>query len=355
MVLNRKKLAKCRVNFEKWKFKLALITGVLCFAFLLHHHGSESVDGDFLMNVFASNSPKNKQCRVYAVDPGMGLCHYIPGHGNNFGDMIGPDVVKELLTSYFDCPVVDIDVRGVNHKRANGKSCFVSLGSVMHMVKPGDTVWATGVNPNRPARVPRATPIYAVRGPLTKDYLGGKLFLQTSFAYGDPGLLVPYLFPEFEKASLQTPPHQSSPRHCLVPHYHDLPVASEVHNGLNISLTIITPRDDWRVVVNKLATQCDYVASSSLHGLVLADSLGLPVLWWQSDKSIVAKTEGYFKYLDYFGGFVAAERRHVKKPESDWYKIADTAYYLPPIPKADRDAYATALIQTFPFNLFVVN
>jgi len=315
------------------------------------HMQNTDVDEISLMSVSTSHSSKKKDCRVHPIDPGMGLCHYIPGHGKNFGDAIGPDVVKELLRSHFDCPLVDMDVRGLG--RGKGKPCFVSVGSVFHMIKPGDTVWATGVNNIHGATVQPATPIYAVRGPLTKRYLG-KLFNQSSVAYGDPGFLVPYLFPEFENAGTQTPPQQSLPRHCLVPHYHDLPSVKIIQRGLNVSLNIITPRDDWQVVVHKLATQCDYVASSSLHGLILADSLGLPVMWWQSDKSKVAKSEGLFKYLDYFGGFVAAERRRVKKPEKNWRKFADTAVYLPPIPKADRDAYAKSLIQTFPFHLFAV-
>lgn len=85
----------------------------------------------------------------------------------------------------------------------------------------------------------------------------------------------------------------------IVPHYVDLhrPVLAE-----------LAGRADTRVISPSLAPDeyvaavagCSVILSSSLHGLVTADSLGIPNLWIQLSGSVLGA--GY-KFRDYYGGF----------------------------------------------------
>ena len=54
-----------------------------------------------------------------------------------------------------------------------------------------------------------------------------------------------------------------------------------------------------RDIIRRVA-QCDYILSTSLHGLVLADSLGIPNHWLRSRRGLLG---GDFKFHDYLSVF----------------------------------------------------
>ncbi len=68
----------------------------------------------------------------------------------------------------------------------------------------------------------------------------------------------------------------------------------------NESVKIINPLDECEKVIEDIA-QCDTVLSSSLHGLIVADSLNIPNCYFQiRDRK---KAEGMYKYYDYYSVF----------------------------------------------------
>jgi pyruvyltransferase len=53
---------------------------------------------------------------------------------------------------------------------------------------------------------------------------------------------------------------------------------------------------DWRDVVNEILS-CEYIISSSLHGLIVSEAYSIPNLWIKVSDKIRG---GEFKYQDYF-------------------------------------------------------
>ncbi|GLQ53654.1 hypothetical protein GCM10010862_09130 [Devosia nitrariae] len=61
-------------------------------------------------------------------------------------------------------------------------------------------------------------------------------------------------------------------------------------------VSIINPARSWNRVVEEIAS-CEFVISSSLHGLVVADAYGIPSIYVR-----VGEREGLLKYEDYYAG-----------------------------------------------------
>jgi pyruvyltransferase len=220
------------------------------------------------------------------------------------------------------------------------------LGSVFHKITNGDHIWGTGINPTWQGAYPKNLSIYAVRGKLTNDLLQQRLKLDKALAMGDPGFAVPTLFPEFNKmrdAAKQKNAGKPS-RFCFVPHAHDTTAAK---TQLDKSIRIITVFQHWRPVVETLAQECDYVASTSLHGIIESDALGIPTLWFQWKNSTVSHTEGLFKYLDYYSTV-----NKVVSPSSDISQVLNKSAYAKPLTEQVSTTLVNNMKASFPYHLF---
>ena len=105
---------------------------------------------------------------------------------------------------------------------------------------------------------------------------------------GDPGLLVNRLF---DGAKIK-----KRFRLGIIPHYADFdsPLLHSYRDDSDVALIDIKgPAQEFMKVVN----ECELIASSSLHGLVVADSFGVPAVWIRLSDAI---TGGDYKFLDYF-------------------------------------------------------
>jgi hypothetical protein len=106
---------------------------------------------------------------------------------------------------------------------------------------------------------------------------------------GDPGLLAKKM------VSAAQIPHQElidlQKGFALVPHVSEV----EFYRINYPDLPIIDPR--WNALqVCSLIGQASCIISSSLHGIVVADSFGIPAVWLERR----AKPAGLHKFLDYF-------------------------------------------------------
>ena len=148
---------------------------------------------------------------------------------------------------------------------------LVGVGSILGKVPVGYAgfVWGTGrMRPSAPANIGRAK-VLALRGPLTGE----------ADLYADPGLLAGLFAPQVEK------------RHKLgvIPHY----IERLPHEGHHIDIQSGIEN------VIRAAAQCERIITSSLHALILADSLGIPNKWIFEEKVI---GNGY-KFRDYAASF----------------------------------------------------
>lgn len=188
------------------------------------------------------------------------------------------DSLSEPILSYF--------LKGVNLRRAEKKDSgkLVSCGSVMSMVKSGDTVWGTGCIRNKELRLPNVK-FLAVRGKLTRGLIKGSIVPEV---YGDPALLLPLIYnPKIEKKY----------KVGIIPHY--------VDKDLVKGEKIISVALNWKEFVNEVLS-CEQIISSSLHGIIIAEAYGIPATWAvYSDKL----TGGQFKFQDYFSGTGRKEQK----------------------------------------------
>lgn len=196
---------------------------------------------------------------------------------NNFGDQLTP----ELLRSYGLLPLFT----------PTFENCEIaSVGSILEVV-PGDfngAILGSGfLLPTTQKEFPRAK-ILSVRGKLTAQ----KLSLPDTVRLGDPGILVDRIY---KKSIAET---QKKYTLGFVPHYKDKNFAA-----LN-ELAIRFPKDICIIdvcrspvdVVADIAS-CRNIMSSSLHGLVVADSLGIPSCPVHLSERLRG---GIFKFRDYY-------------------------------------------------------
>lgn len=176
------------------------------------------------------------------------------GPPDNFGDWIGPYLYRARTGHE---PL---------YRRPNNRSpttTLVTAGSLIHTVQQDCVVWGSGIiRRNSPVRRPQET--LAVRGPLTRQR-----FLVLGYpcpeVYGDPAILMP----------LHCNPGPSSGLPlALVPHYVHFEEAVRLY-GSEPAVRIVDVRQPVEVVVQAI-TSCPAVISSSLHGLIIAHSYGLP-------------------------------------------------------------------------------
>jgi pyruvyltransferase len=209
-----------------------------------------------------------------------GMACYWWGHGKekgqqNFGDIITPHLVRKLSGSE---PISVLD-KGGRH---------LCCGSILPDLKEGDIVWGSGVYaPEVLKTVPEGVRFCAVRGPLTRKLLIDKFGCYVPEVYGDPCLLIPKLFditPPTKRYSIGIIPHMSE--------YDIVSKTIKEH-------TVIDITSGFHEVI-KAVNECNQIISSSLHGLILADALGIPnVFALFSNRHDTA--ENYtWKFYDYF-------------------------------------------------------
>lgn len=196
---------------------------------------------------------------------------------NNFGDILNP-IVVEYLT-------------GKKTKRIatayTNKTHLLGIGSILNRANKNSIVWGSGFIKDKSFVMGPPKKILAVRGPKTRKRLL-ELNIECPEIYGDPALLMPNIYnPKIEKK------YQLG----IIPHYVDFNDERFKHMNDDDSVLVIDicNPDPLRVIDQLL--QCEKIASSSLHGLIVSDAYGIPNAWVKFSDKVVG---GDFKFLDYF-------------------------------------------------------
>lgn len=197
-------------------------------------------------------------------------------YGQNFGDYLSPVVVGELMRKR----------NSVDFLRADRR--LLAIGSIIHFAKDNDIVWGSGVNGK--VRLEeyqfKKLDIRMLRGPLTKRFLETIGIYSDCKVFGDPALLIPYLFPEFRY-------QPKKGKHIVIPNLNELESVSRI---LPANVKLISPVGYWKTIVREIITS-ESVITSSLHGLILAEAYGVPVRFVHPIGG-----ETLFKYQDYLEG-----------------------------------------------------
>ena len=239
---------------------------------------------------------------------------------NNFGDLIGPLIVESLIGE-------KVSRVGSPGRRRPGRR-LLTVGSIVHLARDRDVVWGSG------ARGATATPsdygfsdldVRAVRGPLTRDFLLRR-GIAVPAVYGDPALLLPDALPELREWATRKTRTLS-----IVPNFADFDGTHARYGDL-----CIDPRSGLLGCLKSIA-QSESIVASSLHGIIVAESLGIPA------RLMAPGHDSAFKYEDYYRG----TNREPIKPASSLEQAMRELPTSPPVVRADP-----ALADSFPHDLW---
>jgi pyruvyltransferase len=193
--------------------------------------------------------------------------------GRNWGDALSPYLVRLLSAR-------EVVLRtGLHHRR------FLAIGSILADANDHAEVWGSGFirEHDRVIGIPRK--VHAVRGPLTRELLLMQ-GVDCPEVYGDPALLLPRFFnPEVEQRYLVG----------IIPHYIDKRHTWLTQFAHDPQVRIIDIEAGIEAFVRDVKS-CEVILSSSLHGLICADSYGVPNAWIRLSEDVVG---GDFKFRDY--------------------------------------------------------
>jgi len=193
----------------------------------------------------------------------------------NLGDTLSPIVVQYML-----------DKKGLDYSaKSNLRIHLYAIGSILTAGIQDCTVWGSGIiSPSLLYRVKnRKLDIRAVRGPLT-HYLLEDCGYVVPPVYGDPAILMPYIYCPSGIAKKW--------KYGLVLHKDD--DLSRVQRSIKGNMKILNIKtDNFSEFIDELCS-VKLVISSSLHGIILAESYGIPAIW-------IKPTKDYsFKFVDWY-------------------------------------------------------
>ncbi len=150
-------------------------------------------------------------------------------------------------------------------------------------------IWGSGViNTTLKMDKSKVEKVYAVRGPITRDYLINN-GVDCPEVYGDPALLLPLYY----KPKNVVKKHKVG----IVPHHMDFDYKKELDELLGDGCHVISMinYDKWTDVIDDICS-CEYILSNSLHGLIVADAYGVKNLFCE----FVHHHTNQEKFEDYF-------------------------------------------------------
>jgi len=234
----------------------------------------------------------------------------------NFGDALGPLLLARIAGAR---PVHIDDVSWCYDDRY-----VVAVGSILtHIKKPGAEVWGAGFLTESDSLHLEPKEVHAVRGPLTRQRLIN-LGIDCPPVYGDPALLYPRIFPRSER---------ETDVFGIVPHYRDKKNPEVARLSRTDGVDVIDVQRAPRAVIADIQ-KCRAVASSSLHGLIVALSYGIPAAWVEFSDDV--KGQG-FKFRDFFASIGVTEQGPIRVSSS--LSVRDLDARCQPFPlRMDLDA-----------------
>lgn len=168
-----------------------------------------------------------------------------------------------------------------------GRADLFAVGSIVEKAvaaRKACDIWGSGVRGHSALATPSARMRFsAVRGQFSRAALG----LDVSTALGDPALLLREQVGRVGGGS----------NVVFIPHYHAFNSRANreaIEQGKNRGWQIVSPTQSLETVLEAMRGAC-IVLSSSLHGKIVADAMGVPSIF----VSFKNRTEPDFKYQDY--------------------------------------------------------
>lgn len=210
---------------------------------------------------------------------------------NNFGDNLNYHIIKNVSGKE---PVLTHD-KNENH--------YIVCGSIITEATINSTIWGAGFA-NQGESIDPGVNVVAVRGMLSKACIGKEVLT------ADPALLMPMFYnsKKEKKYKIGIIPHwKDVEKVCLLGKHH-----------------IINPLKPVTEVIDDILS-CEFIISSSLHGLILADAYGTPNEWIDFGTDIGG--DG-FKFYDYYSTTNSPKTKPVTNIEDANFTISDYKFNL---------------------------
>lgn len=241
----------------------------------------------------------------------------------NIGDTLAPVICDWMLAQRGLRP--DAKVKKTRH--------LLTVGSILaeRRIPCDAVVWGTGIHYFSAVskiafwRKLRKLDIRAVRGPVTKTILACNGY-KCPDIFGDPAILMPRIYvPEGVK--------KVSGRTTLIRHFlsADLKAPADVE-------PLDTRTDDYRAFIDAICAS-EKVISSSLHGIILAESYGVPTVFLQENMS-----EQLIKFYDWY---YSTGRTNIRFAYS-----VEEAMAMEPMPLPELERMRDGLMESFPYDLW---
>lgn len=192
---------------------------------------------------------------------------------NNLGDTLTPVIVNYMLS-----------LRGIDpNQRVSKKKHLYAVGSVLTAGIQDCTVWGSGI---LNARITnrcrnRELDIRAVRGPFTRAILMDYGY-ECPAIYGDPAMLMPEIYQP------NVLPEKKY-KYGVVMHKDQKFKVDETSDTLIIDICTA----DYKLFVNQILS-VEKVISSSLHGIILAETYGVPAILLKPKVDILKYHDWYY-------------------------------------------------------------
>ena len=202
----------------------------------------------------------------------------------NFGDDLNVPLIEHLTSTQVRLYSTLL--------RKRGRENLLAIGSIIENFCNEDSViWGSGAMFGNKPLLHKPKKVCSVRGPLTREYLTSQ-GIDCPEIYGDPALLFPMFY---------TPQIEKKYKLGIIPHYSDfnLPHIKDFRD-FHPEILFIKLQNyvSWQDIINQICS-CEYIVSSSLHGLILSDAYNIPNVRITCSDAIEG---GDFKYKDYMMG-----------------------------------------------------
>jgi pyruvyltransferase len=198
------------------------------------------------------------------------ISHY--ARVNNFGDLFNKDLV-----SFFNINLIYTD----NYKKSEASL----TGSILSLYESDYEGYILGSGFIKASNIRSNTKwkVQILRGPLSAK----QCHFRSDCLFGDPGILASLIYDKkvTKKYSLG-----------IIPHDIDLDYVKKLKFGKEVKIINVRRKPSK---VAKEIKECDFIASSSLHGLIFADSFLIPNIHLKFGDRLIG---GNHKFRDYYLG-----------------------------------------------------
>ena len=218
----------------------------------------------------------------------------------NAGDLLNKDLVEKLsgkqvvCSKMYNADMIAIGgaLVGLQYGKDPKRRLLQKLLRLVYGKKPL-YVWGSGFfkNDNDNGLYRTNVQVCALRGALSREKLSGLTGETYDVPLADAGLLSNLFVDENPGKEYEV---------GIIPHFSqkDEPRFQALKESFS-SACVIDIQQEPAVVINQIA-RCRYILSSSLHGLIFADGLGIPNLHILGELTLKG---GNFKFEDYYSSF----------------------------------------------------